>query len=159
MAGYCTSVRPYLDEPQPSENTAQAVSIVGWNSSIITIHSSKHQSNFDSSSVCAKHMTYMRDRQLQDHYNNNNNRSSQSSQRSSHSNCSPEVRTLFQYISHNIEALGQSLVQRKPQQQWYLHSIRIATETVCYSYYVTDVLTNNLQQVISNLADYLCNNA
>ena len=37
MAGYCTSVRPYLEEPQPSENTVQAVSIVGWNSSIITI--------------------------------------------------------------------------------------------------------------------------
>ena len=95
----------------------------------------------------------MRDRQLQDHYNNNYNCSSQGSQRSSHSDCSPEERTLFQYISHNIEALGQSLVQRQHQQQWYLHAIRIATKTVRFSikcYYVTDVLTNNLQQVISN---------
>ena len=97
----------------------------------------------------------MRDRQLQHHCNNNSS-SSQSSQSSNHYDRSPEERTLFQYMLQNVEILGQSLVQRQHQQQWYLHVIRIATKTVCYSikcYYVTDVLTNNLQQVISNFVN------
>ena len=71
----------------------------------------------DSSEVYyAKNKTYLRGRQLQHHYNTNSFESRESSSCSySDHDCSSEVTTLFQYISQNIEELGQSLVQRQHQ--------------------------------------------
>ena len=93
--------------------------------------------------ICAKHITYVRGKQLQHHHNNDSSHSGDgsgdgspqkdgSSHRSSqlHYDCSSEERILFQYISPNTNTLGQSLFQRQQQQQWYLHAIRVATKTV-----------------------------
>ena len=86
-----------------------------WKNRIITTSTVANTYNKSEDYIWTKYITY--GIQLQHHYNVNR------SEGYSLYDCSLEERTLFRYISHSPEALGQSLglvQRRRVRRQWLL---------------------------------------